>query len=347
MQKAAQKKRITMAQLARELGLSRMTVSSVLNNQAAKRRISGETARRVRAYMLSRGYVPYRSARELRQGKTDAAGILHSGDLYSHLTDAYNRMCSLFSKSPQRLELMVTPWEEITEGIRELIARGVSYLVWFHTSESEKEFSDPLIANYLSHVTPVIYNYRFPSEKETESLLQKGYYLIGVDRESGYIQLAKLLKALGHRRIIAPDAALAYMIKAFESAGIKVFPLPPASGSSKGFEASGRAAARASLPYIRDRRATAVCFGDDVVAGYALSEFNKMKISVPGDVTVTGFDGLEIVSAFHPHLTTLKMPVAEMVDRAGRIIAGGGGKQKNVFEMRLVEGRSHGKAART
>lgn len=345
MQKAAEKQKITMAQIARELGLSRMTVSSVLNNHAEERRISEKTVRKVQEHMLSRGYVPYRHARTLRMGKTDAAGILHSGDIYSHLTDAYNRMCSLFSKSPQRLELMVVPRQEITEGIRELIARGVSCLVWFHTSGHEEELGDPAIENYLSRVTPVIYNYRFSSKKDTAGLLERGCYLIGVDRQSGYIQLARLLRSLGHRAVIAPDAALNYMIRAFEAERMKVFPLQALPGENSGFEAAGRAAARACLPYIRDGRATAVCFGDDMVAGYALSEFHKMGISVPADVTVTGFDGLEIVSAFHPHLTTLKMPVAEMVDCAGKIISGGAAKQKNLFQMRLLEGKSHGKAA--
>ncbi len=333
-----------MAEIARELGLSRMTVSSVLNNQAEKRRISGETGRRVREYMSSRGYVPHRYALELKQGKTGAVGILHSGNLYSHLTEAYNRMCDFFSESPRRLELMVMPRDNITEGVKELIARCVSSLVWIHTSGSEAEFQDPAVKTYLSHVTPIIYNYRFSSEKETAELIEKGYYLIGVDRKAGYSKLAGLLGKLGHRTVLSPEGRLDFMLEAFGAAGMKVLPFPARPAPGGRFEEIGRNAARASLPYIKKHGVTAVCFGDDLVAGYALSEFNKMRIHVPKDLTVTGFDGLDIVSAFHPHLTTLRMPAAEMVDCAGKIISGKNHKQKNVFTMELLEGGSHSKA---
>jgi LacI family transcriptional regulator len=111
-----------------------------------------------------------------------------------------------------------------------------------------------------------------------------------------------------------------------------------------GFEEMGRLSARACIPFIKAKEATALCCGDDAVAGFALSELSEAGISVPKDITVTGFDGLEIAGAFHPRLTTLRMPVAEMVDCVGRIISGGMQKRRNVFQMELIEGKSHGGA---
>lgn len=335
-----------MAGIAAELGLSRMTVSSVLNGMAEKRRISPETALRVKEYIVSRGYVPRRHAQELRRGRTGSVGILHSGNLYSHLTHACNRMCSLFSESPRRLELMVSPRENILEGIKELISRSVSFLVWVQTSGASNHLRDPVFRTYLLRTQPVIYNYLFPSEEETRALLDEGYFLIGVDRTGGYLQLAEFLKKLGHRRVASPDARVSCMEEAFASAGLELLNFSPAYPADMSFEQRGRLSARASLPLIKNGEITALCYGDDAVAGFALSELAENGISVPDDVTVTGFDGLEIAGAFHPRLITLRMPVEEMVGRVREIISGNQKNRKHLLRMELVEGRSHGEAKR-
>ncbi len=344
MQTMKTKKRITMSEVAAELGLSRMTVSSVLNNQADKRRISTETARRVLQHMEARGYVPLSHALKLRQGGREAVGILHSGDLYSHLTDAYNRMCSLFSKRPRRLELMVIPREAIIEGIKELISRSVSHLVWIQTAGSEKEFEKPAVKTYLSHAVPVIYNYLFPSRMETAELLEEGYFLIGADRKAGYGELAIFLKKLGHRKVVAPDGGTPSIREAFSEEGLEVYSPELYSRRNMTFEEIGRASAREGMLLLKKKKATALCYGDDAVAGFALSELAAMGVSVPRDVTVTGFDGLEFTKTFHPPLTTLRMPVREMVACVQGIISGRRKRKKNVFRMELMEGRSHARS---
>ncbi len=321
-------------------------MSSVINNRAEERGISQKTARRVNEYMLVRGYVPSRRARDLRIGNEDGIGILHSGHLAIHLNEAYSRLCDFFAESPRRLELMTIGRQRLTEGIKELLSRSLSFLVWIHTAEGEKEFNDPAIKNYLSHVTPVIYNYHFTSEKEARELLRKGYYLIGADRKSGHLKLARKLRELGHKRILLPDASsrLDSRKEIFESQGLIVYSLPSLYPQDASPEKAGIATARASLPFIRGEQVTAVAYLDDMVAGFALSEFRRKKVRVPGKLTVTGFDGLDIVRAFYPPLTTLRMPVFEMVECVRGIISGKNNKYSNIFGMELLEGESHGRA---
>ena len=83
---------LTMEQIARELNLSRVTVSSVINDRFRERGISETTALRVRDYLAKRGYVPSRSAVDLRTGVRSALGILYGGRLYSHLIEAFNEL---------------------------------------------------------------------------------------------------------------------------------------------------------------------------------------------------------------------------------------------------------------
>jgi DNA-binding LacI/PurR family transcriptional regulator len=336
----SQNKKITMSEIAAELGLNRMTVSSVLNNKTGKRRISDKTAQRVREYIENRGYVPHRYALGLRKCEQETIGILYSGCLYSHLTDAYNRMFSMFSNMPNRLEVVVSGRENIISGLKELIARRVSHLIWIHTSGDGSEFREPSVKMLLSQTTPIIYNYPFTSGEKKE----EEYFLVGVNRETSYRNLAAFLKNLGHRVIIAPDCKLENRAKAFKSEGLELIHLDELPSRNMNWEERGRASAYASMRYIQKNKATALCYGDDYAAGFALSELFELGISVPEDVTVTGFDGLDIASAFYPRLTSLKMPVAEMVDCVKQIISGKNRKRENVFQMELIERRSHGKA---
>jgi LacI family transcriptional regulator len=65
-------------------------------------------------------------------------------------------------------------------------------------------------------------------------------------------------------------------------------------------------------------RPTAIICGIDVIAYGALHEAYKMGISIPDQVSITGFDDLEFSRLVHPPLTTLKVPSYEMGNMAAR-----------------------------
>ena len=112
----------------------------------------------------------------------------------------------------------------------------------------------------------------------------------------------------------------------------------PLSRSSKARapSESGRTSAHASVPEspysIADgRRAmgrilsapqppTAVICGNDVLAFGALFEAQGRGIDVPGSLSVTGFDDLELASQLDPPLTTMRVPTAEMGHRAAEYL---------------------------
>ena len=72
----------------------------------------------------------------------------------------------------------------------------------------------------------------------------------------------------------------------------------------------------------RTDRPTAVLCGNDVLATGALTAAREMGIDVPGDVSVTGFDDIELGQVTHPPLTTVHVPHGEMGQIAAkRLIA--------------------------
>jgi LacI family transcriptional regulator len=121
-----------------------------------------------------------------------------------------------------------------------------------------------------------------------------------------------------------------------------VAPSKPMAGATPA--ATARKMATWAMRARQESGATAVCFGDDEMAGFALREFARGGIAVPGELSVTGFDGLPLAAAFRQPLTTLGMPVDAMVDRVVAILGGGIVARRHIFDLALVHGESHGRA---
>lgn len=349
----------TMLELAHELNLSRRTVSSVVNGKAAERNISEATALRVRAHLAARGYVPSKQALALKSGARGAVGILHSGRLYSHLVEAFNRLVDASSAQPEGVEIVVTPRSAIASGFRELVSRGVSKIVWIQSAAVGTELlqADELLPMFAGR-SVVIYNHRFGVGDWDRRLIQAGAYLVGVDRSAAYAMQAKFLMELGHRQVALADAtsidgrADDAKVTAFRQAGLEPFGTCPKSvqmagaGEVGSTAEAGAAMARAVSEFRRTTPVTAAVFQDDLVAGFALAEWRRQGIDVPRDLTVMGFDGLEITGLMSPALTTLRIPVPAMVNRVLRILKRPPTGRRHCFEIEMTLGTSHAPVAR-
>jgi LacI family transcriptional regulator len=74
--------------------------------------------------------------------------------------------------------------------------------------------------------------------------------------------------------------------------------------------ASGREGLRALM--VNARPPTAVMCGNDVLAIGAIAECNTLGIAVPQQLSITGFDDMEIASLLSPGLTTVHFPTLEL-----------------------------------
>ena len=79
-------------------------------------------------------------------------------------------------------------------------------------------------------------------------------------------------------------------------------------------------------------RPTAIMCGNDVLAAGVLREAQKMKIAVPDQISVTGFDDIELAEIVSPSLTTVHVPHREMGRKAAREL------------VAMVEGTSEGRS---
>lgn len=306
----------TMEDVAKQLGLSRVTVSSVLNDKAKKRNISLATVKRVTEYVEKIGFVPRKFAKQLRSTET-TAGILYSGMLYSHLVDAFNKFCHNEFGQHGHLELVITPHNNIVNGIRELISRGVSRLIWIQTDTPEIEFTEGnTIMNLLKGVKTVIYNYRPDHGEWDQRLNVANIATVGIDRINGFTILAKELCKTGHSSaVLAWDytnnkVGMKYC-NPFIKEGFEIYHFSPADASLL-IDEQAKIFAKEFIKLRNGITVDVVCFLNDELAGNFMKHISTMGIKIPEDVSITGFDGREFAGALLVPLTTLEVQVEEM-----------------------------------
>lgn len=346
-----------MQEIASELGLSRLTVSSVINNKARERGISEETEGRVRNHLERIGYVPSRGARNLRAGETgDVTGLLFSGHLYSHLTEAFLTFSQKLSTGQSSwLETVLLPPERQVEGLREMLARRVSRMVWLHADADYDEIRNPrgMFPLLRRFDRVVVYNYRYGFGQYEERLRDVGADLVGVDRRSSFQQLAHQLSELEHRHVGLWFAGAGEKIGAAmeeEALDVSVF-----TETGWDYEEMAQKIAAWVAPNTVANRGqaaaspmTAVCVGNDQVAGHLIRELIDRGMHIPGDMSVIGWSGEQVASAFAVPLATLEVPVDRMVSQTLSLLSGESvdGGERYLYRAELAHRSSLGQVMR-
>ncbi len=319
-----------MSEIAAELGLSRNTVSAVINGASSKRYVSAETIQRVREHLAQRGFVPSRAARHLRASPTRVIGLLHLGSLYSHLVEAFHLLSESLTGMAPGLEIMVTPREQLESALHELMSRRVTDLVWLNNPSSGECYREERVLNYLGNTRTIVYNHFFNAWPGDEELLRRGIALVGVDRTAQHRRMARFLRELGHKVVALPSvdpSAQAYM-DAFTSRGLRVAECPSPFEPSKLIHA------------MKDQGVTAACFKGDYEACQAITALRGLGVHIPGELTVMGFDGMSLT--YSQDLSTMVMPVREMVAKVCKLVANPQQELRHCFSMELAKGTTHG-----
>ena len=320
-----------MTEIAAELGLSRETISAVVNDRAARIGVTDETVCRVRAHLELRGYVPSRQARNLRDAPRRVVGLLYVEGLYTHLIDAFHRLAKALSAAAPDVEIVVAEPSRLEAAVRGLLARRVTDLVWIHNGRYPEAYGAPRLAGYLSRMRTVVYNYFFDVSHNDEALLARDIRLVGIDRLAHTHRLARFLHRLGHRTIVLPNDTFrkpsAYK-DSFERAGLEVVDFPQPFDAAR------------LLSAVRRQGVTAACFHGDRRACAGMMDLEKRGVRIPEDLTVTGFDGDAL--AFRNDLTTFVIPVQAMVDKVCDLVAGVDSNVRHCFGLKLYKGVTHG-----
>lgn len=339
------KKQPTMAQIAEKLKLSRMTVSTVINERTDQFPVAPKTQQRVRDYLEKIGYVRNFHAISLKKRPKDVLGVYYDGRFQvHHVTEAFNRMMQLTANRPKMgIEIRVAPAEMSKLAIEELISRGATHLIWCCELDST-EFINHETFRYLEYCRSVIYNVGNSKRLIEESKQYKNLSLISFDRTGGHRKMAKLLFKKGHRRVAVPQfKASDVRIKAndlnFSKWGLETYFVHP---EELDYQARSQAYVDRLIESIlkakEDHGITAVVFGDDQLAVHAIKGLLSRGIRVPEDLSVTGMDGEPWLQFLPAPLETVGFPVDEAIRKIDRILFNKGACGFHSMEMELMHG---------
>jgi LacI family transcriptional regulator len=328
-------RRPTSADVAARAGVSRTTVSLVLNDRAGAT-IPLDTRRRVRDAATELGYHPHGPARQLAGGRSHIIAVVLrqsaeqvAGD--ANLVETLRGLAMAARSSG--LRVMVEPLgpdgaDSYTSLLRAQQADGLVI--------SGPRVDDPSLLELVREGFPVVLQGSLPDVAVTS---------VDVDNVAAARRAVDHLTSLGHRRIACiTNAPLVYTAaaerlsgyrQALAAADIDEDPLLIEEG---GFDASSGHQAMARLLRRTDFRAAFVA--SDVVALGAIGALREAGLRVPDDVSIVGFDDIPLAAYFDPPLTTIRLPAFELGQAAGRAlvqrIAGQGKAARTLLPTELI-----------
>ena len=301
---------VSVHDVAKKAGVSIATVSRCLNNPDAVR---PQLQDRVHAAVKELGYVPHGAARALASHKTRTIGAVIPTVDNTIFAAGVRGLQDFLSSQNYTLLLASTNYnlEEEYKQVEALVVRGIDGLMLVGTSHAPKT-----IKLLQDRGIPFVETWSFDEQSPNPT--------VGFNNKAEIAKMVQHLVGLGHRTIgmIAGETtdnnrAEARLLGAKETlVKLGIQPLEHLFIECKYDVDQAREVFRKL--WFATPRPTAIICGIDVIAYGALYEADKMGISVPKEVSITGFDDLEFSRIIQPPLTTLKVPSCEMGNMAAR-----------------------------
>ena len=299
-----------MRDIARATNLSQSTVSRVLNRTPTLVPIAEETRERVLSTAVALGYRPNPLARGLRGASTMLLGLIvreitdafFAGAIEAVTTAAANRGYNVvLGHAHARADEAITLW-----GVLE--ARHCDAILLLGDTRDQPRLLQDLAG---AHV-PVVALW--------QGAQTAGVPSVAVDNQAGIRAVLDHLAELGHRRIAFVGGRRLGDIKEREEAFVQHLarlsePLREGYVQHGANEPASAVAALDRLLALPDPP-TAVVASTDVLATGLLHGAHERGLRVPDQLSITGFDDIPVATFTVPALTTVRMPVREMVELA-------------------------------
>jgi LacI family transcriptional regulator, galactose operon repressor len=297
------RRRLTMSDIAREAGVSKGTVSRVLNGREG---VGSETRERILSLMAEHEYHASFSAQSLAVQRSFNIGVVFPGPASGVLanptyTELLGAIGDRSEESGYGLSLLTTSTESGDERVLRDVARGRLDGVLLPGVRDGDSTLDRLIDG---GAPTVLIGHRDDRVPWTDS-----------DGDRAFHDMTTALVRAGHRRLAFLDGPTEYMAcrlrqegfeRALGEAGLE--PVAITSGpfsSDYGFREAGR------LLDGRDRP-TAIMAGSDLIAAGCMAAIRERGLRVPQDVAVTGFDDDRLAPVMSPPLTSVRMPIRDL-----------------------------------
>jgi LacI family transcriptional regulator len=304
-------RKVTIQDIATQAGVSKATVSRVLNH---KPDVDPVTRGRILRIVEELGFVPDIAATGLAAGRSRLIGVLVPS-----------------------LTWPLIP--EIMRGVAEIVEHTSYELVLYSISADTHDWDrsdviDRILATRL--VAGLLAIYPGQTAQHLRKLHRQGFPMVllddqekppeeipwvGADQQVGAYEATRHLLQHGHRRIAHIQGPLKYKVshdryqgycQALTEAGIALDPALVLPGDF--LPTSGKECAHHL--FSLDERPTAIFAASDLMALGVFNAAEQYGLRVPEDLAVVGFDDIDLAAHMQPALTTVKQPLYEMGRRA-------------------------------
>ena len=318
--------RLDIRAVASAAGVSVATVSRVVNKVPT---VDAQLRKKVWEVVHKLGYVPNIQARALVSGHSKMLGVIISditNPFFPELLQGFEDKAidvgyeALIGSTNYDLQRM----EHCVKRMLERQVEGVAVMTF--------GIEEPLLERLSSEGIPMVFIDVAP-QKENVSIIHVNY-------DQGIREAVQHLAALGHRRIgyitgphrlHSANARLTAFLSAAERVGIRVPEIcifhgdHTVEGGSRGVE---------HLLSIK-QPPTAIMCSNDVSALGAMHAISRAGLSIPSDISLIGFDDIQITEYLQPPLTTIRMSGRDIAASAVYALLNPGTAPKQV-ETRLV-----------
>ncbi len=302
----------TLQDVARMAGVSTATVSRCFNNPE---RVVEATRKKILLIVDELGYTPHFGGRVLASNRSNTVGaIIPTMDnaIFARGLQAFQE-----TLAENKVTLLVAssgydPERELQQ-IRTLISQGADGLLLIGHARLDstyaflKQRKIPYVVTWNYRADAACFNVGFNNRKAAtrlaQAVIEYGHRYLGMI--TGYTEL-------NDRALDRVDGVR----DAMEDSGIpgdQLTIIPTTYSLANGGEAFVQLMAQTPRP-------TAIICGNDVLATGAIARATEMGIRIPNDISITGFDDIDLAEVIQPKLTTVHVPHRRMGETAASLL---------------------------
>ncbi|MAY36238.1 MAG: transcriptional regulator [Spongiibacteraceae bacterium] len=299
--------------VARLAGVSIGTVSRSMNTPE---KVSQKTRAKVEDAVRRTGYSPNRLAQSFRRGRTNLVMVVLPSVGDPFFTEVMRGIRAVAETSGYSVVIEETQFNTMTaDKIGSMLVSNQTDGVILLASVSP--FGTEIMASGGKQLLPIVVGC------ETVSPELSALPSVQIDNAAAASEMTDYLIAQGHRRIamisgqssslLTKDREIGYR-QAMQAARLRVEDGWVIDG---GLTINGARAATRALLSGKSRPSAIFCATDEMAIG-CLREVKAASLSVPGDISIAGFDDIRYAEVTDPPLTTISQPAGEIGERVMR-----------------------------
>ncbi|MBI3959869.1 MAG: LacI family DNA-binding transcriptional regulator [Chloroflexi bacterium] len=317
------KQRITIRDVAREAGVSRQTVSRVIND---KGELSPATKERVQAVIRRMGYRPSRTARSLTTRRTLTVGFVVPTIANPFFAELARGVQDAGRARGYHIFLCNTDWDpaEELELLHTLAAQPVDGIIL-----TSSRLEDEALQAFADTFHPLVLGGRLPAE-------YPGIGRVEVENDAGMLMAVEYLQGKGHTAIgyLAGPETAPTMSNALREIGYRKAMVACALPNGDRWIRRGNLTAeggyQAAMQLFQAApELTALVAHNDLMAIGAIQACQEVGRQVPDECAIVGFNDIDLAAMANPPLTTIRLDrhrfgyemmnlLLEMIDNPGK-----------------------------